>query len=63
MQRVDGSAELRQELSRKTPLQQARWYGAHEYWYDMLNVLVQERRSHPNDATLAALWQDLIQSK
>lgn len=62
VQRVDQPAELRQELSRKTPLQQAQWYGAHGYWYDMLNVLVQERRSHPNDATLAALWQNVLKS-
>lgn len=62
VQRVNQPAELRQELSRKTPLQQAQWYGAHGYWYDMLSVLVQERRSHPNDATLAALWQDFLKS-
>lgn len=62
VQRVDRPAELRQELTSKTPLQQAQWYGAHGYWYDMLNVLVQERRSHPNDATLAALWQDFLKS-
>lgn len=63
VQRVDQPAALRQELSRKTPLQQAQWYGAHGYWYDMLNVIVQERRSHPNDATIAALWQDFLDSE
>ena len=62
VQRVDQPAELRQELSRKTPLQQAQWYGAHGYWYDMLSVIVQERRSHPNNPALAALWQDFLKS-
>jgi hypothetical protein len=61
VQRVNQPAKL-QELSRKTPLQQAQWYGAHGYWYDMLNVIVQERRSHPNDAILTSLWQDFLKS-
>lgn len=62
VQRVAQPAALRQELSRKTPWQQAQWYGAYGYWYDMLNVIMQKRRSRPNDATLAALWQNFLKS-
>lgn len=55
VQRVNQPAELRQELNRKSPLEQAQWYGAQGYWYDMLNVLVQEQRSQLQELGIPSL--------
>lgn len=45
VQRVNQPSKLRQELNRKSPLERVQWYGAQGYWYDMLSILVQEKRS------------------
>lgn len=62
VQRVARSPELDSQLSQKSVIEQAAWYGAKGYWYDMLRVMAQGRRSHPDDAKLAALWRDLLES-
>ncbi len=60
VQRVARTAALERELGQKTPIEQAVWYGAKGYWYDLLQVMRQAMRSHPNDANLTYLWQNLL---
>ena len=62
VQRVARSLEIDRELESKSTIEQAAWYGAKGYWYDMLETMVQELRSHPNDAHVNALWRDLLES-
>lgn len=62
VQRVARSPELDREIESKSIIEQAVWYGAKGYWYDMLETMVQELRLHPNDAKLNVLWRDLLES-
>ncbi len=62
VQRVARTSEWEKELGQKSAIEQAMWYGAKGYWYDLLKVMVQARRSHPNDVKLNTLWQDLLRS-
>ncbi len=60
VQRVAKTAKLDSQLQQKSVIEQARWYGAKGYWYDMVNTIVQARRSHPYDVKLAQIWQNLL---
>ena len=62
VQRVAQTSALAQELEQKSVMEQAQWYGAKGYWYDMLKVIAQARRSHPNDVKLVTLWRELLES-
>jgi hypothetical protein len=62
VQRVARTSELESELGQKSVIEQAALYGAKEYWYDMLMVMAQARRSHPDDTQLKALWRNLLES-
>ncbi|MBD2774107.1 DUF928 domain-containing protein [Iningainema tapete] len=62
VQRVARTPQLDSELRQKTMLEQALWYGARGYWYDLLQAIVELRRSHPNDPKLIAMWQDVLKS-
>lgn len=62
VQRVAKTAELEREIKQKTTIEQAALYGAKGYWYDMLALMVQEQRSHPEDRKLIGLWQNLLES-
>ena len=60
VQRVARSPQIENELRQETAIEQAMWYCANGYWYDLLKVMAQARRSHPNDAKLTALWRELL---
>lgn len=60
VQRVARSPELERTLAQKPAIEQAVWYAEQGYWYDLLAVMAQARRSHPNDANLTKLWQDVL---
>lgn len=62
VQRVARSPQIESELRQKTAIEQAMWYSANGYWYDLLKVMKQVRRSHPHDAKLTVLWHDLLKS-
>lgn len=62
VQRVARTPALETELGQKSVIEQAAWYGAKGYWYDLLRVMAQARRSHPDDLKLAALWRELLES-
>lgn len=60
VQRVARSPQIESELRQKTAIEQAMWYYANGYWYDLLKVMTQARQLHPNDAKLTVLWRDLL---
>ena len=62
VQRAARTSALEQELGQKSMIEQAAWYAAKGYWYDMLRVMVQARRSQPNDVKLATMWRELLES-
>lgn len=62
VQRVARSHQIESELKQKTAIEQAIWYGANGYWYDLLKVMTRARRSHPHDAKLTVVWHDLLKS-
>lgn len=62
VQRVARSPQIESELRQKAAIEQAMWYCANGYWYDLLKVMKQLRRSHPHDVKLTVLWRDLLKS-
>lgn len=62
VQRVAKTPQIESELSQKSLIEQAQWYATKGYWYDMLRLIVEVRRSHPNDAKLTKLWEELLNS-
>lgn len=60
VQRVE--ATLAQELEQKTPVEQIQWLAENGYWYDMVEILLKELRSHPNEPQLEAIWQSVVLS-
>ncbi len=63
VQRVARTSALERELGQKSAIEQAAWYGTKGYWYDLLRVVAQARRSHPNDVNLATMWRELLESE
>jgi Domain of Unknown Function (DUF928) len=62
VQRVETTPEFERELSQKSPIEQANWYGERGYWYDMLAVMLEARQLQPDDLDVASLWQNLLTS-
>lgn len=62
VQRVAKTPKIESELRQKSLIEQAEWYANKGYWYDMLRVIVEARRSHPDNAQLTKLWQKLLNS-
>ena len=62
VQRVARTPQLERELRQKSVIEQAMWYGESGYWYDILKVLAQARREHPDNIKLTSLWRDLLES-
>ncbi|MEC4884682.1 MAG: DUF928 domain-containing protein [Scytonema sp. PMC 1070.18] len=61
VRRVASTSEIEGYLRNKTVFQQAAWYGAKGYWYDMLSTIVTAIQTYPHDANkLIALWKDLL---
>ena len=61
IQRVAANPALSQ-LKSLSPLERAALYGKNGIWYDTLTSLAEQRRSQPNDSTLAATWEKLLKS-
>ncbi|MBP0006570.1 MAG: DUF928 domain-containing protein [Cyanobacteria bacterium SBC] len=59
VKRVEAPATL--DRSFANPIEQATDYAASGIWYDTLDVLISARRSQPNNDTLHAEWQELLQ--
>lgn len=49
-------------LDNLSPLERAAVYGKNGIWYDTLASLAEERRSQPENSTLAADWENLLKS-
>jgi hypothetical protein len=60
VQRVASTPESRQ-LQQKSVLEQMQWYGQNGYWYDWLEVMVQARKTQPNDAKISSQWREMLQ--
>lgn len=62
VQRVSPTPTLTSQLKSAPPGQQIRLYAQNGLWYDALTSLAQLRRTNPQDGTLKADWQELLQS-
>ena len=62
VQRVAQTPEVESELRQKSAIEQAAWYGANGYWYDMLLAMVQAKQTHPDDVNLTKLWEEVLES-
>jgi hypothetical protein len=62
IQRIEANPELLRQLKNLSPLERAALYGKNGVWYDTLASLAEQRRSQPNDSTLAATWEKLLKS-
>lgn len=62
VQRGEMSASLTQELNAADALKQAQLYAANGFWYDTVATLAALRQSQPEDTTIAAQWQELLDS-
>jgi hypothetical protein len=46
-----------------TPRERISLYAANGWWYDLLTTLAEERRKNPQDAELAAAWENLLRQQ
>lgn len=60
--RIAPNPELLRQIKTASPLQRAALYGKKGIWYDTIASLAEQRRSQPNDSTLAATWEKLLKS-
>ena len=61
VQRVARTANLEQQLPQKSVIEQLQWYSKNGYWYDWLELMVQARRTQPNDAKVSSQWREMLQ--
>jgi len=62
LQRAEVSSALSSQLSSADPLQKAKLYAQNRFWYDTVAILIELRRSRPDDVQVTAEWQELLQS-
>lgn len=62
IQKVEPSPSLASELEKVAPLERAALYAAADLWHEALTTLAQLRHSRPHDSTIAAKWEQLLQS-
>lgn len=62
IQRTQLGTDLTEQLAVADPLQRVQLYAQNSIWYETLATLAQMRRSHPDDTSIAAEWQQLLQS-
>ena len=62
VRRIQLDATLNNQLKQASPQQQVQLYAGAEIWQDALATLVELRRNYPNDAAIAAAWQQLLSS-
>lgn len=62
VQRGEITATMTQDLKAADALKQAQLYAANGFWYDTVATLAALRQSRPEDTTIAAQWQGLLDS-
>jgi hypothetical protein len=62
VERVALDPSLKRQLAQATPDQKSRLYAQADIWYEAVTELAELRRQNPNDATLKAQWDELLQS-
>jgi hypothetical protein len=60
VRRIELDAALKNQLQQASPEQQVELYANAEIWQDALATLIELRRDRPNDVTIAATWQQLL---
>jgi len=63
IKRTEPNPALKKDLDKVKPLELAALYGNYGVWHDLLATLVDLRLSHPEDANLAMMWENLLQSE
>ena len=63
LRRVDLAANLTHQLDNVSPLERARVLSQEpELWYEALTILADQRRTQPNNLTVAGQWTEHLQS-
>jgi hypothetical protein len=62
VERIAINPNLQIKLTRSTPQEKADLYAANGIWYDALTHLAQLRQINPNDVSLKADWESLLES-
>lgn len=62
IRRIKLNPALMSQLKNAAPLERAALYGSAGIWYDILAVLAELRQSQPDDLTLTATWEELLNS-
>ena len=63
IRRVDLAAPLSRQIADAAPLERARVLSQEsDLWHDALTTLADQRRTHPNNPTVAGQWIQLLQS-
>lgn len=62
IQRVELNSTLANQLEKAPPEARPAIYAEAGIWYDTLTTLAEVRRARPNDATLSADWENLLNS-
>lgn len=62
IKRVEPDPTLASRLEQATPEERLNLYATNRYWYDTVDALAELRRMRPNDTSLVAAWEKLLQS-
>ena len=62
IRRMEPNPALISQIKNAAPLERAALLGSDGIWYDTLAVLAELRRSQPDDLTLVATWEKLLNS-
>ncbi len=62
IERVAIAPRLANQLRAATPLEQAALFQENELWYDAVTILAPRHRAEPDNSTIQAIWNDLLQS-
>jgi hypothetical protein len=54
VQRVERTTQIDRQLSRKTLVEQAQWYGENGFWYDLMGVMSRIGQTEPT------MWQEFL---
>ena len=63
VQRVETTPLVDRELTGKSAIEKAKWYGKKGYWYDMVEEIEKARKTEPNNLKLSADLQNLLNSE
>ncbi len=62
IQRVEANGTENATLNNLSPVERAAIYGKNGIWYDTIASLAEQRRSQPDNLTLATNWENLLKS-